>query len=1078
MQSAVDNARASSEGTHAHRPAHLSRAIATALLVGSMLPGAALAQNAYVESGKAGDANSWRTIEFNNDWGLAAMNAHHAYARGLTGHGVRLGIFDSGADLRHGEFAGKQHTSLRVADAGCEQEGVLGGPEACFYTEGDRASVEYLEFTDADRALVDLLVRFGYLNPRAPQILESWAGFSYGTHGTHVAGSMLANRDGAGTHGVAYGSNLTTARLFSNSYSDVTALLSGIFGVDFGGIELAIGPSSEAVAGMYDGMAAAGVRAINHSWGLAYEPTTAAQMDYLYNLPGVAEYFSTYTQPSLDRGMLQVWAAGNGYGDIAGIYATLPRYVEGLEQYWLSVANLNSSGVLDESSSICGLSKDWCVTAPGTDITSTVVGGDIQGEVIRDEEGNVIGFNVTGETPEFGYGDLTGTSMAAPHVTGALALLMERFPYLSNPQVRDVLLTTATDLGAAGVDEIYGWGLVDLRKAIEGPGLLRVDTNVVMNQRAGGAKVWAGGAWDDWTNNIGGPGRLTKSGVGWLRLSGDNTFAGASVEQGILELNGRNVLSSSVKVNGGVLMLNGALVDTDLAVNRGVAVVNGVQEGGTTLVGRDGMIGGSGTLSSTRVAGAIAPGNSIGTLTINGSYSQAAGSTFHAELSAPSSADLLNVTGAATLEGGRLQLLRGAGVYRVGQQYNLLQAAGGLTGQFTTLDSSMFSPFLSFQTQYSVNGLSLDVARGMAIAASGSTANQRAVGGSIDAMADSAEAFVAVSQLFPEQARSALDQLSGELHASTRSVLVEASRHLRDAALTRAQIVGGDFAAQDADAEGESAAWVQVLRNGGSLHADGNAGRVDYNGDATLLGFDHRYATGWRVGVLGGKGRIDNKLPSRGSEGDVTSRQVAVHAGQSWGGFGLSGGLSYAWHDVDVDRKVSFEGLQDRTRADYQAETRQVFIDAGFRFGGQSWQLEPYAQYARVEVQADGFTEAGGVAALSGSDAESAVDLGTVGLRFNAGLKGAQQSQEWLSVRGAIARRHVSGDRMPTTAMAWADDNAFTVRGATLAKDADVVEAGIGARLSANSLLEFHYSGQFGDEIRDHGASARFSVRF
>uniref|UniRef100_UPI00397B4FA6 hypothetical protein n=1 Tax=Salmonella sp. SAL04269 TaxID=3159847 RepID=UPI00397B4FA6 len=79
-----------------------------------------------------------------------------------------------------------------------------------------------------------------------------------------------------------------------------------------------------------------------------------------------------------------------------------------------------------------------------------------------------------------------------------------------------VLLTTATDIGEEGVDEIYGWGLIDLRRAIEGPGQIRVDTEVVMNQRAGGAKVWEGLAWDDWTNDIGGDGRLTKSGIGWL----------------------------------------------------------------------------------------------------------------------------------------------------------------------------------------------------------------------------------------------------------------------------------------------------------------------------------------------------------------------------------------------------------------------------------------------------------------------------------------------------------------------------------------------------------------------------------
>lgn len=46
---------------------------------------------------------------------------------------------------------------------------------------------------------------------------------------------------------------------------------------------------------------------------------------------------------------------------------------------------------------------------------------------------------------------------------------MERFPYLDNPQIRDVLLTTATDLGEPGVDDVYGWGLINLKKPSTAP---------------------------------------------------------------------------------------------------------------------------------------------------------------------------------------------------------------------------------------------------------------------------------------------------------------------------------------------------------------------------------------------------------------------------------------------------------------------------------------------------------------------------------------------------------------------------------------------------------------------------------
>src|SRR5690606_5206428 len=209
--------------------------------------------------------------------------------------------------------------------------------------------------------------------------------------------------------------------------------------------------------------------------------------------------------------------------------ASLPSVDPELEQYWGSVVNLNETLTLSNRSMKCGISAQWCIAAPGTNILSTVLAervnddGDWLGDWEFDEAGNL--HLVTGDrTGDPAYALNSGTSMAAPHVTGALALLFERFPYLTGAQVRDVMLTTATDLGEEGVDEIYGWGLLNLEKAIEGYGLLRVDTNVVMDVAAGGNKVWQGGAWDDWTNDIGGPGRLTKSGAGWLRLSGDNSF--------------------------------------------------------------------------------------------------------------------------------------------------------------------------------------------------------------------------------------------------------------------------------------------------------------------------------------------------------------------------------------------------------------------------------------------------------------------------------------------------------------------------------------------------------------------------
>ncbi|MBJ7515946.1 MAG: MMPL family transporter [Stenotrophomonas sp.] len=519
--------------------ANVARSTATAL---------ASAAEAAPVMGAAGNRESWQTEEFQVDWGLAAMNADAAYARGLTGQGIRLGVFDSGTGLAHDEFAGKNHSSIRIADllpdgTSCSNVNALWGPDACFASDGDVVALEAIGF---DYGLTEEDIAF-LIGAGAPY------GLTFNTHGTHVSGTIAANRDGSGMHGVAFGADLAAAKLFFDSY--VEWYLGSDNYYRQGSVFPQVGPSEDAFASMYSQMNAQGVRAINHSWGLGSEPETVEEFDEIYNHEGDRAYLDIFAEGSRQAGMIQVWAAGNSAdynpspeeAPLAGVYATLPRAFADIEPYWLAVVNLDQDLQLSDLSHRCGLAANWCLAAPGSDIISTSYGSEgLEGQLATDDNQNVL-LDVLERVPSYTYEQMSGTSMAAPHVTGALGLLFERFPYLDNAQVRDVLLTTATDLGAEGVDDVYGWGLVNLEKAIEGYGQLRVDTNVVMNTAAGGLKVWEGDAWDDWTNDIGGPGALTKSGSGWLRLSGDNSFNGAVLREGILELDGVNTLTEDIQ---------------------------------------------------------------------------------------------------------------------------------------------------------------------------------------------------------------------------------------------------------------------------------------------------------------------------------------------------------------------------------------------------------------------------------------------------------------------------------------------------------------------------------------------------
>lgn len=1074
------------------QPASLASTASTANLSAPMSSAATSSTSIL---GNPGDAASWRSDEFNADWGLAATNADHAYARGLTGTGIRLGVFDSGTGLDHPEFAGKNHRSIHIADlladgTRCTNTSQLTGSGACFSSDGDDVQVSYVGFNaNVPQNIRDLIRAGNYVQP----------GLEFEVHGTHVAGTIAANRDGNGMHGVAFGADLSVARLFFNSAREWQPVGTSYSVVSLG----SVGPDPSAVVDMYAQMNAQGVRAINHSWGLSKEPN-AVLMDQIYNDPDDRAYLATYADGSRANGMIQVWAAGNSparavtapvsASPIAGMYATLPRAFADIEKYWLSVVNVGQDFTLSRTSNKCALSANWCLAAPGSNINSTVYGDDstLAASLGVDANGN-LSLDVTQRVPTYNYGLLSGTSMAAPHVTGALGLLFERFPYLDSAQVRDVLLTTARDIGAPGIDEIYGWGLMDLRKAIEGYGSLRVDTNVVMNQKAGGLKVWEGDAWDDWTNDIGGPGKLIKSGIGWLRLSGGNTFNGAVLQDGTLELNGTNTLTSAVEVQGGQFLLNGSLVstalnttggvstvsssgllkDSNLTVNGGVVSFNGTQTGGTTTVGANGLLKGIGTLGNTRVDGIIAPGNSIGTLTINGNYVQGVTGVYAAELAPGGRSDQLHVTGTATL-GGTLVALPEPGTYYLGEQFNFIRADGGVSGQFAKTDFSAFSPFLQFSLAYDANGTRIDVTRGASLASAATTPNQRAAAAVADGLAINQGLPKPLTQLFPQQVGGVLDGLSGELHPATALALVEGSRYVRDAALSRR----AGATAPGADAGDATGAWVQALGGNSKLDGNSNTARTDANSNGLLVGMDREFG-GWQIGVLAGTGRTDVKQQERRAKSKIDNTHFGAYASHTWGGFGLRGGVAWSRNEVKSTRDVAFAGFSDSLSARYNARTRQAFIEAGYRFGNAEGGLEPYLQVARVEVDLKQINERGGAAALHGKVDDTGTTIATAGLRFDKGLKASFQQDSWLHLRGGVGYRRAFGDRSQVANLAFANSSTtFAVEGAPIADNAVVAELGLAAWLTPRQQLELGYSGQFGSESRDHGATARWSVRF
>ncbi|WP_337064437.1 S8 family serine peptidase, partial [Serratia marcescens] len=651
----------------------------------------------YIENGKAGDPASWRSSEFNAEWGLGAIHADQAYAAGYTGKGIKLGIFDQPVYAKHPEFAGENKVINLVT------EGIREYTDPYIpVKKGDTFRYDGTPSVDSDGTL--------------------------GSHGTHVGGIAAGSRDGGAMHGVAFNAQIISAE-------------NGDPGPEDG---IILGNDGAVYQAGWDALVASGARIINNSWGIGitekfeeggYDPAyphftvndAQKQFDQIKQILGTKP--GGAYQGAIDAarsGVVTIFAAGNdGNLNNPDAMAGLAYFVPDIAPNWLSVASLqdpSNSGDYSIStfSSRCGYTASFCVSAPGTRVYSSVI------------EGTSV------ENLTTGYAKYSGTSMAAPHVAGSVAVLMERFPYLNGAQVAEVLKTTATDMGAPGIDALYGWGMINLGKAINGPGMLATvedipeefripdptgvaygPTQFVVDLPGVGAVLDKGKptervcsdvlcGLDFWSNDISGHGGLTKEGMGTLVLTGNNTYSGPTL------------------VNQGRLAVNGS-------VTSAVSVQSG------------GIVGGSGTVGSltARQGGTVAPGNSIGTLNVAGNVSFEPGSRYAVEVGPNGQSDRIQSSGSATIGGGEVavtlenspNLLTQSEVRSLlGQQYTILSAQQGVSGQFDAVAPNYL--FLGTGLSYQPTGVTLSVGRnGTSFASVAQTANERAVAAAADALA-------------------------------------------------------------------------------------------------------------------------------------------------------------------------------------------------------------------------------------------------------------------------------------------------------------------------------------------------------
>ncbi len=240
-------------------------------------------------------------------------------------------------------------------------------------------------------------------------------------HGTQVSSIISAKKDYYAMHGIAYKNKVTSFKIIDdNNFSDE----------------------------FYNDIPDNSI--MNASWGF----------DGVLNNAQLNEIRNQFTNLK-NRDILTIAATGND-SDSSPSYPARLAGDNDLQGSIIAVGAINKDKNIADFSNHCGDAKNYCLVAPGVDIY-TALSSD-QDYTYYNPEAN-------------------GTSFAVPHVTGAAALLKSAWPILTSSDISEILLTTATDLGLVGVDEVYGRGLLNVAEAMSAQGANAITSGININSK-------------------------------------------------------------------------------------------------------------------------------------------------------------------------------------------------------------------------------------------------------------------------------------------------------------------------------------------------------------------------------------------------------------------------------------------------------------------------------------------------------------------------------------------------------------------------------------------------------------------
>ena len=624
---------------------------------------------------------------------------------------------------------------------------------------------------------------------------------------------------------------------------------------------------------------------------------------------------------------------------------------------------------------------------------------------------------------------------------------------------------------------------------------------------------------------VSGSGGLRQLGPGTLSLTGTNTYSGGTV------IGGGTLIGSATSFGSGAILNNAALVidqptDASFAnaidgggsftktgmgslnltgtsgltspttVAVGKLAVNGSLASSAVTVLSGATLAGSGTVGATIVhaGGVIAPGNSIGTLTVAGNYTHNAGGTYQVEVNAQGQSDKIVATGTATINGGTVQVLAQPGSYARNTTYTILTASGGQTGTFSTVTSNF--AFLTPTLSYDANNVFLNLlASQNAFAAGAQTANQFAVGTVLDlaspnATGDFATVLNALYGLDAQQGPAALNAISGQPYAGFGTVNAQSGRLFmttvgqqqaaaRGAAggATRVALAEACEMACDTAEPARWGAWASGMGATGSVGGNANSATLSYTMGGAAVGVDYRIDPRFLVGLAAGYSSGRQWVGGFQGTGSTGNYDVALYASFAQGAFYADALAGYAYSDNQRQRIISIPGIQSRM-ANGRAGANQFLgqIEAGYKVGvyePAQASITPFARLQTVAISQSAFGENGANALNLNVAQQNTTSVRTI-LGADLGSKIALSGQRTLDLALRLGWAHEFAEtaRPMTAAFAGVPAIPFTVYGAQPQRDAVVVGLGLNTAVANATSIYVRYDGEITGRDDAHVFSA------